>query len=136
MSPESRRRGGGPDGPEIIGLLELRHGPPIALRHVGHAETGIFPLPNGYCVIKPLPEKAVTGFRLVRRGHLEIRQGPDDRLTAGVKQGFFVGAVVEEKGLVVHPGLEVAAQHRQNPVLRLDFPAQYASHLREADKAL
>ena len=51
------------------------------------------------------------GLRLVRRGHLKVRQGPDDRLAGNVKQGLLVGAVIEEKPLVVEPGGEVPAQH-------------------------
>jgi len=40
-----------------------------------------------------------------------------------------MGAVIEEKPLVVEPGAEVPAQHGQDPVFRLDLPAQHAAQI-------
>ena len=116
--------------------LELRHGDPVALWHVAHAEAGVLPLLDGDGVVEPLPQEAVAGFRFIRRGHLEIRQGPDDRLAGDMEQGLFVGAVIEEKALVVKPGGEVPAQHGEDPVPGLDLAAQHAPQVREADEAL
>ena len=106
--------------------LELRHGAPVALGHVAHPQAGVLPLLDGDGVVEPLPKEAVAGFRLVRRGHLEVRQGPDDRLAGDMEQGLFVGAVIEEKALVVKPGGKVPAQHGEHSVFRLDLASQYA----------
>ena len=107
--------------------LELRHGAPVAFGHVAHAEAGILPFLDCDGVVEPLPQEAVAGFRFIRRGHLEIRQGPDDRLAGDMEQGLFVGAVVEEKAFVVIAGAEVAPQKGQNLVFWLDFAAQDAA---------
>ena len=116
--------------------LELRHGAPVALGHVAHAEAGILPFLDCDGVVEPLPQEAVAGFRFIRRGHLEIRQGPDDRLAGDMEQGLFVGAVVEEKALVVKPGGKVPAQHGEHSVFRLNLASQHASQVRKADEAL
>jgi len=76
------------------------------------------------------------GLLLIRRGHPEIRQGPDGRPAGDVEQGLLIGAVVKEKTLVVEAGDKVPAQHGQNPVSRLNLSAQHAAQVRKADKTL
>ena len=127
----NRRRKNGACGgrPEEVLPLELRHGAPVAFGHVAHAQAGVFPFLDGNGIIKPLPQQAVTGLRLVRRGHLEGRQGPDNRLAGDVEQGLPVGAVIKEETLVVKPGGEVSPQRRENPVFWLDFAPQHASQV-------
>ena len=115
--------------------LEFRHGAPVPLGHVGHAAAGVFPLPDGDGVVESLPQQAVAGLRLIRRGHLEVLQGPDGRAALGVEQGLLVGTVVEEEPFVPVAVAEVTAQQGQDPVFRLDFAPQYAPQVGEADEA-
>ena len=51
-------------------------------------------------------------------------------------QGLPVGAVIEDKDLVVHPVAEVGPQQGQHPVFGLDLPGQHPLKFREAGKAL
>jgi len=60
---------------------------------------------------------------------LEVLQGPDHSLPGGVKEGFMVGAVVEEEGFVQISGAEMPGQQRQDPVFRRDFTAQHAAQI-------
>ena len=78
---------------------------------MGHSQFRIFPLPNSYGVIKTLPKQPVGGLRLVRRRHLKVRQRANDGLAGGVKQRLVVGAVINEKFLVLIAGAEVAPQN-------------------------
>ena len=121
---------------EIAFVLELRHGPPVPLGHICHPTPGIVPLFNGDGIVKPLPENAVIGFRLIRWGHLEVLQGPDDSLAGGIEQRLPVGAVIEEEPFVLIPGAKMAPQDRQYPIFRLDLSAQNAPQVGEADEAL
>jgi len=102
---------------------------------VGHSQFRIFPLPNSYGVIKTLPKQPVGGLRLVRRCHLKVRQRADDGLASGVEQRLVVGAVINEKSLVLIAGAEVAPQNGEDPVFRFDLAAQDAAQLGEAEKA-
>ena len=111
---------------KIVLSLELRHGVPVPLGHVGHAAAGVVPLPDGDGVVEPLPQQAVAGLRLVRRRHLEVLQGPDGGPAPGVEQRLPVGAVVEEEPLVPVAGAEVLPQQGKDPVFRLDLAAQHA----------
>ena len=63
-------------------------------------------------------------------------QRPDDRFSVGVKQGFPVGTVIEEKFFTLVAGTKVTSQQRQDPVFRFDLPAQHAAQVGKADKAL
>ena len=117
-------------------ILELRHGGPIALGHVAHSKAGIFPLLDGNGVVKTLPQEAVTGLRLIGRTHLKLSQRVDGCFPRDVEQRFFVGAVIEEEALIVKAGAKVPTQHGEDPVLWLDLPAQYASQVGKAYKAL
>ena len=122
-------------GLEILLPLELCHGAPVALWHLGHPAFGIVALLDGNGVIKALPEKPVASLSLIRRGHLEVLQRADNGLARSIKQRLFVGAVIDEEGLVLVAGAEVAPQEGENPVFRLNLAAQDAAQLREADKA-
>ena len=116
--------------------LELRHGAPVALGHVGPAEPGVIALPDGHGVVELLPEAAVGGLRFVGSRQGQGVQGPDDGLAVLAQQDFTMGTVVDEKILVLEAGAEVAPQQREDPVLRLDLRGQDAAVVREADEAL
>ena len=75
------------------------------------------------------------GFRFIRLGHLEVLQRADHGAAGGIKEGFFVGAVKNEKGFVLIPGAEVAAQKGKYPVFRSDLTAQNTAQLGKTDKA-
>ena len=75
------------------------------------------------------------GLCFVRRRHLKMLQRPDDRFSVGVKQGFPVGTVIEEKLFTLVAGAKVAPQQRQDPIFRFDLSAQYAAQVGKADKA-
>lgn len=107
----------------MLRALELRHLVPITLGHVGHPAPGILPLPDGHGVVKPLPQRPVTGLGLVRRRHLKVLQRADHRLAAGIKQGLLMGPVIEEKGLPLIAGTEVAAQQGEHSVFGPDLSA-------------
>ena len=116
--------------------MKLRHSAPIPLGHIAHAELGIFPLLDSDGVIEALPQQPVIGLRFIRRCHLEISQRADDSLSCGIKQGFMVGAVVDEEFFVLIPGAEVASENGQHPVFRFNLAAQHPAKLRKADKTL
>ena len=103
---------------------------------MGHPAPWVFPLPDGHGVVKPLPQRPVAGLGLVRRRHLKVRQRADRRLAAGIKQGLPMGPVIEEEGLPLIAGTEVAPQQGEHSVFGPDLPAQHAAQLGEADKAL
>ena len=110
-------------------ILELCHGAPIPLWHLGHAAAGILTLPDGDGVVKPLPQQPVAGLCLVGWRHPEVVQRADQGLSLLVEQRLVMGAVVEEESLVPVAVAEVAAQQGQDPVFRLDLPAQHASQV-------
>ena len=74
------------------------------------------------------------GFRFIRPGHLEVLQRADHGAAGGIKEGFFVGAVKNEKGFVLIPGAEVTAQKWKHAVFRFDLAAQYAAQFGKTDK--
>ena len=57
---------------------------------MGHPQAGIFPLFNGDGVVKPLPQKAVIGFRFVWWSHLEILDRANNGFSMAVKKSFFM----------------------------------------------
>ena len=59
----------------------------------------------------------------------------DSGLAGGVKQRLVVGAVINEKFLVLIAGAEVAPQNGEDPVFRFDLTAEDAAQLGEAEKA-
>ena len=122
-------------GLKVVRILKFRHGAPVALWHLGHPAFGIVALLDANGVIKALPEKPVASLSLIRRGHLEVLQRADNGLARSIKQRLFVGAVIDEEGLVLVAGAEVAPQEGENPVFWLNLAAQDAAQLREADKA-
>ena len=102
---------------------------------MGHSQFRIFPLTNSYGVIKPLPKQPIGGLCFIRWRHLKVRQRANDGLASGVKQSLVVGAVVNEKLLVLIAGAEVAPQNGEDPIFRFDLASQNAAQLGEAEKA-
>ena len=102
---------------------------------MGHSQFWIFPLPNSHGIVKPLPKQPVGGLRFIRRRHLKVRQRANDGLAGGVKQRLVVGAVINEKFLVLIAGTEVAPQNGEDPIFRFDLASQNAAQIGEAEKA-
>ena len=102
---------------------------------MGHSQFRIFPLTNSYGVIKPLPKQPIGGLCFIRRRHLKVRQRANDGLASGVEQRLVVGAVINEKLLILVAGAEVAPQNGEDPVFRFDLTAEDAAQLGEAEKA-
>ena len=102
---------------------------------MGHSQFRIFPLTNSYGVIKPLPKQPIGGLCFIRWRHLKVRQRANDGLASGVKQSLVVGAVVNEKLLVLIAGAEVAPQNGEDPIFRFDLASQNAAQIGEAEKA-
>ena len=105
--------------------MKLRHSAPIPLGHIAHAEPGVFTLLDGDGVVKTLPQQPVIGLCFIRWSHLKIDQRADDSFSGGVKQGFMVGAVVNEEFFILIPGAEVTSKDGQYPIFRFDLAAQH-----------
>ena len=103
---------------------------------MGHPQAGIFPLFNGDGVVKPLPQKAVIGFRFVWWSHLEILDRANNGFSMAVKKSFFMSTVIDEEGIFPVASAKMGPQQRQNTIFRLDFTTQDPTKFREADKAL
>ena len=101
---------------EVVLVLELGHGLPVALGHVGLAELGVMAFFDLDGVVEGFPEAAVLGLRGGGGGHFKGVHRDDGPLSAAVDQGLVVGAVVEEEGLVVHTVAEVGAQEGEDAV--------------------
>ena len=99
-------------GPEKSFVLKFCHGVPVPLWHIPHPALGIIPLFDGDGIVKTLPKDPVRRFCVIRRSHLKILQRTDHGFSGGVKQGFLVGAVINEKTVIHVPGAEMAAKDR------------------------
>ena len=103
---------------------------------MGHAALGVVPAFDGDGVVKPPPQPPVVQFLLPRLLQVKFRQGNDGPPARLVKQGLFVGAVVEHKGLPAVPGTEVGAQQGEHPVFGFNFANQQTVLLGKAGEAL
>ena len=83
-----------------------------------------------------LPETAVGGLRFFGGCQGQGIQRPDVGSAVPAQKDFLMGAVVEEKVLILIAGAEVAPQQREHTVLRFDLRSQDAAVVREADEAL
>ena len=116
--------------------MKFRHIVPKTLWHVGHAKSGIFPLPDGNGFIKPPPEQTIGGFFRRRRRHGKGFQRHYARNTPGIQQCFGMGFVVNEKRFVAVAITKMAAKKRKNAVFGRDLRRQHTVKFAEANKPL